>query len=154
MRRARLLQPTEQSISPRTMPGHGLPGKSMIFPGLTSRNTCATGAWPRVAAYCETNVVNTYPVWLRYELFRGRVTRERFTGERGQPERLHTVPQQYQAASRLCSGPRNLRASELRPPSQETTSTRSCLSQQIRAAAGRDRARVFSGRARVPSGDE
>lgn len=26
----------------------------------------------RIAEYCETDVVNTYRVWLRYELFRGR----------------------------------------------------------------------------------
>ena len=25
------------------------------------------------AEYCETDVVNTYRVWLRYELFRGRL---------------------------------------------------------------------------------
>ncbi len=28
----------------------------------------------RIAEYCETDVVNTYRVWLRYELFRGRLT--------------------------------------------------------------------------------
>ena len=27
-----------------------------------------------VADYCETDVVNTYRVWLRYELFRGRLS--------------------------------------------------------------------------------
>jgi 3'-5' exonuclease len=27
-----------------------------------------------IAEYCETDVVNTYRVWLRYELFRGRLT--------------------------------------------------------------------------------
>ena len=27
------------------------------------------GRIAEVAAYCETNVVNTYRVWLRYELF-------------------------------------------------------------------------------------
>jgi hypothetical protein len=26
-----------------------------------------------IAQYCETDVVNTYRVWLRYELFRGRL---------------------------------------------------------------------------------
>ena len=29
------------------------------------------GRIAEVAAYCETDVVNTYHVWLRYELFRG-----------------------------------------------------------------------------------
>jgi predicted PolB exonuclease-like 3'-5' exonuclease len=27
-----------------------------------------------IADYCETDVVNTYRVWLRYELFRGRLS--------------------------------------------------------------------------------
>jgi len=27
-----------------------------------------------VADYCETDIVNTYRVWLRYELFRGHLT--------------------------------------------------------------------------------
>jgi 3'-5' exonuclease len=29
-----------------------------------------------IAAYCESDVVNTYRVWLRYELFRGRMSTE------------------------------------------------------------------------------
>jgi 3'-5' exonuclease len=28
--------------------------------------------------YCETDVLNTYRVWLRYELFRGRLTPVQF----------------------------------------------------------------------------
>ena len=35
---------------------------------------CREGHIAEVAAYCETDVVNTYRVWLRYELFRGRLT--------------------------------------------------------------------------------
>src|SRR5215217_9759513 len=31
-----------------------------------------------VAAYCETDVVNTYRVWLVYELFRGTLTKTEF----------------------------------------------------------------------------
>jgi predicted PolB exonuclease-like 3'-5' exonuclease len=27
-----------------------------------------------VADYCETDIVNTYRVWLRYELFQGKLT--------------------------------------------------------------------------------
>ena len=27
-----------------------------------------------IADYCESDVVNTYRVWLRYELFRGRLS--------------------------------------------------------------------------------
>ena len=32
----------------------------------------AEGRIKMIADYCETDVVNTYRVWLRYELFRGR----------------------------------------------------------------------------------
>jgi 3'-5' exonuclease len=29
-----------------------------------------------IADYCESDVVNTYRVWLRYELFRGKLTEQ------------------------------------------------------------------------------
>jgi 3'-5' exonuclease len=35
---------------------------------------CLEGRIKEVADYCETDIVNTYRVWLRYELFRGRLT--------------------------------------------------------------------------------
>jgi hypothetical protein len=41
--------------------------------GRTSRSSVARRV-TEVAAYCETDVVHTYRVWLRYELFRGRLT--------------------------------------------------------------------------------
>jgi 3'-5' exonuclease len=31
-----------------------------------------------IAEYCESDVVNTYRVWLRYELFRGRLSEAEF----------------------------------------------------------------------------
>jgi hypothetical protein len=31
-----------------------------------------------VADYCETDVVGTYQVWLRYELFRGTLSQDAF----------------------------------------------------------------------------
>jgi predicted PolB exonuclease-like 3'-5' exonuclease len=31
-----------------------------------------------IAEYCESDVVNTYRVWLRYELFRGRLSADQF----------------------------------------------------------------------------
>jgi hypothetical protein len=36
------------------------------------------GGIQEVADYCETDVVNTYRVWLRYELFRGALTHVQF----------------------------------------------------------------------------
>jgi hypothetical protein len=32
------------------------------------------GKIKEIAEYCESDVVNTYRMWLRYELFRGRLT--------------------------------------------------------------------------------
>jgi hypothetical protein len=31
-----------------------------------------------IAQYCESDVLNTYRVWLRYELFRGRLSDAKF----------------------------------------------------------------------------
>ena len=36
------------------------------------------GKIQEIADYCETDIVNTYRVWLRYELFRGRLTPNEF----------------------------------------------------------------------------
>jgi 3'-5' exonuclease len=36
------------------------------------------GRIKEIADYCESDVVNTYRVWLRYELFRGRLSEETF----------------------------------------------------------------------------
>ena len=32
----------------------------------------------KVAEYCESDVINTYRVWLRYELFRGKMTKQSY----------------------------------------------------------------------------
>jgi hypothetical protein len=34
----------------------------------------------QIAEYCESDVLNTYRVWLRYELFRGRLSDTGFQG--------------------------------------------------------------------------
>ena len=52
----------------------GLPGKLDGVSGADVERLCREGRIVEVAAYCETDVVNTYRVWLRYELFRGRLT--------------------------------------------------------------------------------
>jgi predicted PolB exonuclease-like 3'-5' exonuclease len=52
----------------------GLPGKPDGIGGADVERFCREGRVAEVAAYCETDVVNTYRVWLRYELFRGRLT--------------------------------------------------------------------------------
>jgi 3'-5' exonuclease len=35
---------------------------------------CRAGRFKEVADYCETDVVNTYRIWLRHELFKGALT--------------------------------------------------------------------------------
>jgi 3'-5' exonuclease len=52
----------------------GLPGKPDGISGSDVEKYCREGRIAEVAAYCETDVVNTYQVWLRYELFRGRLS--------------------------------------------------------------------------------
>src|SRR5271166_1315844 len=52
----------------------GLPGKPDGISGADVERYCREGRIAEVADYCETDVVNTYRVWLRYELFRGRLT--------------------------------------------------------------------------------
>jgi|SRR5215469_9663317 len=56
----------------------GLPGKpDGIHGGEVERYYCE-GRIKEVADYCESDVVNTYRVWLRYELFRGKLSRDEF----------------------------------------------------------------------------
>jgi predicted PolB exonuclease-like 3'-5' exonuclease len=42
----------------------------------------AEGRISEVAAYCEIDVVNTYQVWLHYQLFKGQLTRDQFNSSR------------------------------------------------------------------------
>src|SRR5262249_21692879 len=36
------------------------------------------GRIKEIAQYCESDVINTYRVWLRYELFRGKLTTQSY----------------------------------------------------------------------------
>jgi 3'-5' exonuclease len=51
----------------------GLPGKPKGFDGGEVERYFHEGKIKEIADYCETDIVNTYQVWLRYELFRGRL---------------------------------------------------------------------------------
>jgi predicted PolB exonuclease-like 3'-5' exonuclease len=48
----------------------GLPGKPKGFDGGEVERCFNEGKIKEVADYCETDVINTYRVWLRHELFR------------------------------------------------------------------------------------
>jgi 3'-5' exonuclease len=52
----------------------GMPGKPDDIHGGEVARFYLEGRIKEVADYCETDIVNTYRVWLRYELFRGKLT--------------------------------------------------------------------------------
>jgi 3'-5' exonuclease len=52
----------------------GLPGKPGGISGGEVEKFYRDGHIREIAEYCENDVVNTYRVWLRYELFRGRLS--------------------------------------------------------------------------------
>jgi len=51
----------------------GMPGKPDGVAGNQVESFFLSGRIKEIADYCETDAVNTYRVWLRYELFRGRL---------------------------------------------------------------------------------
>jgi predicted PolB exonuclease-like 3'-5' exonuclease len=56
----------------------GLPGKPDGIDGSQVQAYYEAGRIGEIADYCVSDVLNTYRIWLRYELFRGRLTREEF----------------------------------------------------------------------------
>ena len=56
----------------------GLPGKPSGIHGGEVEKYYREGKICEIADYCESDVVNTYRVWLRYELFRGRLSEAAF----------------------------------------------------------------------------
>jgi len=52
----------------------GLPGKPEGIDGSEVARYHSEGRIRDIANYCETDIVNTYRVWLRYELFRGKLS--------------------------------------------------------------------------------
>ncbi|MDE2052435.1 MAG: 3'-5' exonuclease [Gammaproteobacteria bacterium] len=58
----------------------GLPGK-LGFSGAQVWDAHLEGNLVGIRRYCETDVLNTYLVYLRFELLRGRLTRERYAEE-------------------------------------------------------------------------
>ena len=56
----------------------GLPGKPKGIDGGEVERYFREGKIKEIAEYCETDVVGTYQVWLRYELFRGTLSQGAF----------------------------------------------------------------------------
>src|SRR6266498_6091048 len=56
----------------------GLAGKPKEFAGAEVERYFREGKIKEVADYCETDIVSTYQIWLRYELFRGTLSQSTF----------------------------------------------------------------------------
>jgi 3'-5' exonuclease len=56
----------------------GLPGKPADIRGEDVEKYYRAGRIREIADYCESDVVNTYQLWLRHELFRGNLTEAMF----------------------------------------------------------------------------
>jgi predicted PolB exonuclease-like 3'-5' exonuclease len=56
----------------------GLPGKPKGFDGSEVERYFREGKTKEIADYCQTDIVGTYQLWLRYELFRGTLTQNVF----------------------------------------------------------------------------
>jgi predicted PolB exonuclease-like 3'-5' exonuclease len=61
----------------------GLPDKPEGIDGNEVERYFLEGKIKQIAEYCEADVVNTYRVWLRYELFRGRLIDAEFQAGEG-----------------------------------------------------------------------
>jgi hypothetical protein len=60
------------------MPCDGFARKAKWHKRRRSREVLSRRHIREIAAYCESDVVNTYRVWLRYELFCGRLSDDKF----------------------------------------------------------------------------
>ena len=66
----------------------GLTGKPEGIDGSRVEEMVLAGQIEEVARYCESDVLNTYRVWLIYELFRGAITAEQLASSEGQIRRF------------------------------------------------------------------
>ena len=62
----------------------GYPASRREFDGSRVEEMVRAGQIEEVARYCETDVLNTYRVWLVYELFRGSITAEQLAWSEAQ----------------------------------------------------------------------
>jgi hypothetical protein len=56
----------------------GLAGKPHGMDGGEVEKYYRDGRIKEIAEYCESDVINTYRVWLRYELFRGKLNTQSY----------------------------------------------------------------------------
>jgi predicted PolB exonuclease-like 3'-5' exonuclease len=77
----------------------GLPGKPDGMTGAEVEKYYRDGHIREIADYCESDVVNTYRVWLRYELISRTIVGARVSRQRGKSSRVRDGAGQYEAAS-------------------------------------------------------
>jgi len=77
----------------------GFAGKPADLNGSQVEDYYNAGRIAEIASYCESDVINTYRIWLRYELFRGALTAEAYAKSEAallafcEPRSLRTAPQ-------------------------------------------------------------
>jgi 3'-5' exonuclease len=76
----------------------GLPGKPVGIHGGEVEKYFNEGRVKEIADYCESDVVNTYRLWLRYELFCGRLTHDGYEASEAHLHDFITVRSNAKAA--------------------------------------------------------
>ena len=77
----------------------GLAGKPEGINGAEVEKYFREGRIREIADYCESDVVNTYRVWLRHELFQGKLTNAAFEASEG------CLQEFIKARSSTCTAP-------------------------------------------------
>ena len=83
----------------------GLPGK-LGFDGASGLGRVLAGRHRSASAdYCETDVLNTYLIYLRFELLRGALTRAEHAAELARVKRCSATPASRTSANSCAPGP-------------------------------------------------
>jgi Predicted 3'-5' exonuclease related to the exonuclease domain of PolB len=83
----------------------GLPGKPKGIDGAEVERYFHEGKVKEIADYCEGDVVNTYQVWLRYELFRGTLSRDAFEASQQNLSDFMNASSNHKGGERQVTGP-------------------------------------------------
>src|SRR5499427_1382270 len=98
----------------------GLTGKPEGIDGSRVEEMVLAGQIEEVARYCESDVLNTYRVWLVYELFRGSITAQELDWSEAQI--CDFVANRKTANSHLSASLGTTNATETRPQNHSTPS--------------------------------
>ena len=79
----------------------GMPGKPEELNGSDVESYFRDGRIREIAAYCENDVVNTYRLWLRHELFRGGLDQTKYEGSELRLKAFLDAPDTSSGSARL-----------------------------------------------------